>query len=170
MQRLTSTQWCEFKKTIGGMPNDAKPREILNAILSWLRQYSEIFSCDPFLFYQFNKFININDKNLPVEASPMHGIEFENFRKIIYRYKMKDIESIARYLRDVLERLIILEVDRQCPRCDYWGLGIFKDSKDGRVIFECKQCGFSMYEDGSRANDSEFSFAESDDLRNAGLI
>lgn len=63
-----------------------------------------------------------------------------------------------------------MEVDRQCPRCEHWGLGVYKNSQDGRIAFECRQCGLARYVDESRVNSNELIFASNDDLQDAGLM
>lgn len=83
MKRLTSGQWIEFQNAIAVMANNSSSREILNAILSWLRRYPEIFSDEPFSAYLFNRFLELKEENCPVDASSMRGIEFEHFKKII---------------------------------------------------------------------------------------
>jgi hypothetical protein len=170
MRTLMPSQWIEFQKTVAAMGDNSSPREILNTILNWLRRYSEIFSSEPFASYGFYRFLLLKEENCPVKKSSMHGVEFENFKKIIKKYRTKDTESIARYLRDTLEILVVMEVDRQCPRCGCWGMGVYKNSQDGRIAFECRQCGFASYLDGSRVSANELTFASNDDLRNTGLM
>jgi len=170
MKTLISRQWTEFQKTVAAMADNSSSREILNTILNWLRRYPEIFSGEPFVAYRFDRFLVLKDENCPVETSSMRGVEFEHFKKIINKYRCEDTENIARYLRDTLETLIVMEVERECPRCGGWGMGVHKNSQDGRMAFECRQCGFASYIDGSRVSANELSFASNDDLRNAGMM
>jgi hypothetical protein len=100
----------------------------------------------------------------------MHSGEFKHFKTIIKKYKAKDSESIARYLRDALENLVVIEVDRQCPRCKCWGLNAYKNRKDKKIAFECPQCGFARNMEGIAISTNEITFATNDDLRRAGLI
>lgn len=170
MKKLMPSQWIEFQNTIAAMADDSSPREILNTILSWLRRYPEIFSGEPFVAYSFHRFLALKEENYPVETSTMHGKEFEHFKKIIKKYRAKDTESIGMYLRDTLETLVVMEVDEQCSRCGRSGLGVYKSDQDGRIAFECRQCGFAKYVDGSRVSANELTFASVDDLRSVGLI
>ncbi|WP_073222821.1 hypothetical protein [Massilia sp. CF038] len=170
MSKLTRSQWAEFQNTMAEMDDDSSPREILNVILGWLRKNSEIFSDEPFSIFGINRFLELREENCPVESSPMHGVEFANFRKIIKKYGCDDIENIARYLRDTLETLVVMEADRQCPRCERWGMGIYTNSEDGRMAFECRQCGYGVYTDGSRVGANELTFASTEGLRGIDLL
>jgi hypothetical protein len=170
MKNLMSSQWVEFQNAIAAMADNSSSQEILNAILNWLSQYSEVLASEPFATYGFERFLILKDGNYPVEKSSMHGVEFEHFKKIIKKYGAKEVESIARYLRDTLEALVVMEVDRKCPKCENWGMGVYKNSQDGRIALECRQCGFASYLDGSRVGANELTFASNDDLRGAGLI
>lgn len=170
MRKLMRSQWTEFQNAIAAMDDNSSPRAILSVILSWLRKYPETFSTGEFSVYGVNRFLELREENCPVETSPMHGDEFAHFRNIIKKYGQNDIESIARYLRDTLETLVVMEADRQCPRCERWGMGIYKNSNDGRMAFECRQCGFAVYSDGSRVGANELTFASTENLNGIDLI
>ena len=80
------------------------------------------------------------------------------------------MECIARYLRDTLEALAVMEVDKQCPRCKCWGLNVYKDKESKEIIFECAQCGYLRDMDGNGIKVKELVFASDEDLHSAGLV
>ena len=170
MRKLMRSQWTEFQNTISVMDDKSSPREILSVILSWLRKSPETFSTGEFSVYGVNRFLELREENYPVESSPMRGVEFSHFKKIIEKYSHNDIENIARYLRDTLETLVVVAADRQCPRCERWGLGVYKNANDGRMAFECRQCGFAVYSDGSIVGANELTFASTENLDGIDLI
>lgn len=170
MKALLQTQWVEFQDSIAAMDDNSSARQILNVILSWLRQYPQVFLNHPYSDYAFDRFGSLVEADCPVERSPMHGAEFVAFKRIIANTRVRDAESIARYLRDTLETLVLLEVDRQCPRCQNCIMHVYKNRYDGRTAFQCRQCGFAHYLDGSRVGANELTFAFNEDLHRAELI
>lgn len=170
MKALLPSAWTELQRTVSAMPESSDPREILSTLLTWLAKNSETVCDEPFLSYGLDRFLGLDIDSYPFDMSSMRGAEFEHFKKVIKRYSSEDAENIARYLRDTLESLIVLEVDRQCPRCESWGMGAYKDCRDERIIFECRQCGFASYSDGVRASHAETTFSSIEDLRKVGLI
>lgn len=169
MKKLTSSQWGDFQNAIASLPDRSLPQEILITILDWLRRNFEICSSEPFASYRLDRFLELNVKNCPTEAPPMEGTEFEHFKKIMKKYTAKDTENIAMYLRDTLESLVVLEVNKQCLKCERWGLGAYKNGRDGRIAFECRHCGIATYLDGTRVGPDELTFACNDDLREIDL-
>lgn len=170
MKKLMRNQWDEFQRAIAAMYDNALPRDIANAILTWLRQYPETFLNGPFSDYSFDRFLSLQEEDYPVEVSRMRDAEFINFKKIIKKYSAEDAESIARFLRDTLETLVVLMVDKQCPRCEASEMGIYKNSEDGRIAFECRQCGFANYLDGAKVGTKKLTFALTENLHEAGFI
>jgi hypothetical protein len=170
MKKLSISEWKEFQIKLIAMPEISTPREILKEILGWFLNNSEIILDSPFSSYGLERYLGLEIDRYPVDISPMRGAEFEHFKKAIKRYSPREADSIARYLRDTLESLVVLEVDNQCARCEHWGRKAYKSVREERIVFECGQCGFASYADGSSATSDETTFASIADLKNAGLI
>ncbi|AWF69562.1 hypothetical protein CSC27_6109 [Pseudomonas aeruginosa] len=49
---------------------------------------------------------------MPVNFSNFSSSELENFKKFTFKYQAKDVDYIAQFLRDVIEALITVEVDK----------------------------------------------------------
>lgn len=170
MMKILPSQWMDFQKMVAVMPNDSEPIEVLKSILRWLMDNSEIILSEPFLSYKLGRFLDLQLDCYPVDMSSIRGAEFDHFKKVIKKYNSQDAESIARYLRDTLESLVVLEVDKDCPKCEHWGVGAYKSCHDERIVFECRQCGYVFDADSANESTDEFTFASIEDLRRAGLL
>ncbi|WP_246356623.1 hypothetical protein [Pseudomonas gingeri] len=87
--------------------------DILELILLWLRRNYGCFAVEPFSAYNFDELSNVNEKLMPVEFSAFGIGDIAHFRKVILGYQAKDVEAIARFLRDTIEELITIEIDGQ---------------------------------------------------------
>ena len=49
-----------------------------------------------------------------------------NFKSIILKRQARDVEAIARFLRDTVEELATVEIDEQCPKCESEGMRFYR--------------------------------------------
>ncbi len=87
---------------------------------------------------------------MPVNFSNFSSSELENFKKFTFKYQAKDVDYIAQFLRDVIEALITVEVDKKCPNCNSEGMHVFIGKYNNLVAYQCNVCGHSQYSDGSK--------------------
>ncbi len=161
-------QWFRF---LDGFPNETLPAiELLQVILQFLGECTEALSDEPFLTYGLKQFATLKPEDYPIEFTSSSEAEVSHLMAVIRRSKHKKVDSIAMLLRDILEQLLVVESDRECPQCMSGGMGIFKSGLDGRLSLLCKHCGHGIYLNGSRMEDGALVVATSADLRDAALI
>jgi hypothetical protein len=155
---------------LNGFSKDAKPREILDGVLTWLRKYPEVSKGQYWILYGFDKFINMCELSLPVDNSTMHGDEFEHFRRVILKYKNTDESKICMILRDGIEKLIMLEVERECLNCGCGNAKLFKRTTDLKIVCVCNQCGWVTDKNNCKTDGSSVTFPTKNDLMHAELL
>lgn len=168
MKKLSKQVLDELFVPLDSVSITSKPREILTVILNWMRSNAEIFDQKPFSEYRLNYKLKLNEDIYPVDYSPFHGAEFLHVRGYLKKYTYKDIEPIARNLSEMLESLIFLEVDMECSNCQRGRLLVWKNELDGKLFYECRQCGFVHFIE----EDAECHLvpATTLELKQAGLI
>jgi hypothetical protein len=169
MRELLHRKWAEFQDGINAIKYDASPRETFVAILVWLAPQQELLASDPFAKYRFNDFFNLDINTMPIETATERGFNFERFRHAVNRYKAQDAKLVAQHLYGTLRRLVVYEVDEDCPACTGSGLAVYKSVNDGRIAFECMICCLGFYADKSRVVGDELTFANNNDLDAANL-
>lgn len=170
MQSLPVHVWRELQLAVMQLSEESSLREILMVILSWVRGNYKYFTVEPFSSYGLDGFSHVNENLMPVDYSSFSPSDIAHFKKVILEYQAREVESIARFLRDAMEALLTLEVDQKCPRCESYGMRIFIGRHNGLLAYQCNICGHSHYIDGSRVEVGGLEFADEVKLRNAGLI
>ena len=170
MAKIPALQWAEFQSSIAHLDTSAKPLVTLRAILFWLRKYPNAFGGEIDRVYRFQLYRTIDESLFPVDWSELSPAELEKFRHTVIKYRADQAEGIARLLRDRLEDLLIVEKGQECPNCERWGLGIYFDRQKDTIAYECKQCGYAAYPDGTPVAAGRLSLAGTDDLMNAGIL
>jgi RNase P subunit RPR2 len=116
--------------------------ELLSVLLNFLRNCSLALDEEPFFLYGLNQFSTLHAEDYPVEFTSSSDAEVRHMIAVLKRNETSSARSIAQLLRDTLEQLLVVEFDRDCPRCASNGMGIFKNHSDDRVALLCKQCGW----------------------------
>lgn len=170
MRSLSPKVWHELQSAVARMSDKSSLRDMLDVILLWLRRNYECFSVEPFSTYNFHELSRMEEKLMPVEFSTFRLSDLAHLRKVILRYNAKDVEAIARFLRDTIEELVTIEIDEQCPRCESHGMRIFVGKQNRLLAFQCNVCGHAHYSDGSKVEVGGLEFVREVRLRELGLI
>ncbi|WP_397380057.1 hypothetical protein [Pseudomonas sp.] len=152
------------------LSEESSLRDVLGVVLFWVRSNYKYFTVESFSNYGFDEFSHVNESMMPVDYSSFLPSDITRFKKVILEYQAKDVESIARFLRDTIEVLITVEVDEQCPRCESDGMRVFIGRHNGLLAYQCNVCGHSHYIDGSKVEVGGLEFVSEVVLRNIGLI
>lgn len=168
MTKSFQRQWFQF---VDGLPTETLTAiELLRVLLLFVRECSDALGEEPFLAYGLKQFATLHAEDYPIEFTSSSEAEVSHLMAVIRRSKHKKIDGIAMLLRDILEQLLVVESDRDCPRCASSGMGIFKSGIDGRLALMCKHCGHGIYLDGSKMATGALLMATTTDLRDAALI
>ncbi|WP_038994208.1 MULTISPECIES: hypothetical protein [Pseudomonas] len=162
--------WRDFQLAVATLTNEAPLRQVLEIILFWIRSNYKYLAGEPFSVYGFDSFAKLNEREIPVEYSSFKVSDLINFKSVILKRQPRDVEAIARFLRDTLEELATVEVDKQCPKCESEGMRVFIGKHNGLLAYQCNVCGYSHYSDGSRVESGGLDFASEMQLRELGLI
>jgi hypothetical protein len=145
-------------------------RQVLEVILFWIRSNYKHLAGEPFSVYGFDSFSKVDEREIPVEYSSFKVSDLINFKSVILKRQARDVEAIARFLRDTVEELATVEIDEQCPKCKSEGMRVFIGKHNGLLACQCNVCGYSHYSDGSRVESGGLEFASEMQLREFGLI
>jgi hypothetical protein len=162
--------WREFQSAVDKLNEKSTPREVLGIMLAWLRSRHDFFTKQPFCNYGFAQIMKMKEESLPVEYS---RLDILHFKKIILSYdyaSAKNVESIAGFLRDSIEELVTLEVEKQCPNCESWDMVFYVGKYNGLLAYVCRVCGHSRYLDGSKVGTDELDFVYNNKLKEVGMI
>ncbi|WP_081673817.1 hypothetical protein [Pseudomonas cremoricolorata] len=170
MRSLPVHVWRELQLAVMPLSEESSLRDVLGVVLLWVRGNYRFFAVEPFLSYGFDEFSHVNERLMPVDYSSFLSSDITRFKKVILKYKAKDVESIARFLRDTIEVLITVEIDKQCPRCESDGMRVFIGRHNGLLAYQCNVCGHSHYIDGSKVEVGGLEFVSEVILRNVGLV
>lgn len=129
--------WQEFQLAVADLSNETSLRKVLEIILFWIRRNYKYLAGEPFLAYGFDSFAKVNERVLPVECSSFKVSDLINFKSVILKRQPRDVEAIARFLRDTLEALATVEVDKQCPKCESEGMRVFIGKHNGLLAYQC---------------------------------
>lgn len=170
MRTLPIKIWHEFQLAVATLSDEAPLRQVLEVILFWIRSNYKHLAGEPFSVYGFDSFAKVDEKEIPVEYSSFKVSDLINFKSVILKRQARDVEAIARFLRDTVEELATVEIDEQCPKCKSEGMRVFIGKHNGLLAFQCNICGYSHYSDGSRVESGGLEFASEMQLREFGLI
>lgn len=169
MRPLPVHAWRKLQLTVVQLHEKSSSREIFDVLVLWLRENHEHLNAEPFSTYGINAFSLIDESSMPIEFSSFVLSDLIHVKKTILEYLPKDVESIARFLRDTMESLMTVELDKQCPNCQSDGMHVFIGKQSGRLVFQCGICGHSHYADGSKVQEA-LDFASKKKLRELKLI
>ncbi|KTB65124.1 MULTISPECIES: hypothetical protein [Pseudomonas] len=170
MRSLPVYVWRELQLAVMLLSEESSLRDVLGVVLLWVRGNYKYFTVEPFSSYGIDEFSHVNESLMPVDYSSFLPSDITRFKKVILEYQAKDVESIARFLRDTIELLVTVEVDKQCPRCESGGMRVFIGRHNGLLAYQCNVCGHSRYIDGSKVEVGGLEFVSEVMLRNVGLI
>ncbi|WP_055137388.1 hypothetical protein [Pseudomonas corrugata] len=170
MRPLPVHVWRKFQSAMAQLHEGSSSRETLEVILSWIRDGYRYFTVEPFSVYGFDEFSQMDEGAMPVEFSSYLPSDLAHLKKVILEYQSKDVEFIAQFLRDTLEALITVELDKQCPDCKSDGVRIFIGKHNGLLAYQCNVCGRSHYSDGSKVGRGELEFVSAKKLREFNVI
>lgn len=170
MRYLPVRVWRDFQMAVMPLSEESSLREVLSVILSWIRGNCKCFEFEPFSEYGFDDFLHVKEDLMPVGYSSFLPGDINHFKDIVLKYRSKDVEGVARFLRDTLEALMTIEVEVECPNCEFGAMRVFIGRNKKILAYQCDVCGCSRYIDGSRVEINGLEFATEDDLRSFGLI
>lgn len=170
MKPLPMHVWREFQLAVMSLADDASQKKVLRVIIEWIRNNNKYFIYEPFSSYGISEFSSVNEDLMPVEFSSFLNSDVGKFKKVISEYKAKDVDFIARFLRDTMEMLLTIEVDRKCSRCQSRGMRVFIGKNNGLLAYQCNACGHSNYSDGSVVEDGGLDFVSEKKLRELNII
>lgn len=170
MRTLPIRIWHEFQSVVATLSDDTPFRKVLEVILFWIKSNYKYLDCEPFSVYGFDCFAKVDEREIPVEYSSFNLSDLINFKSVVFKRQARDVESIARLLRDTVEELATVEVDEQCPKCESEGMRVFIGKHNGLLAYQCNVCGYSHYSDGSRVEIGGLELASERQLRELGLI
>ena len=170
MRTLPTKIWQNFQFAVAALADEAPLRDVLEVVLFWIRNNCNYFIGEPFSIYGFDEIAKLDEGEMPVEHSSFKGADLINFKKVVLKYQAQDVDSIARFLRDAVEEMVTIEVDRQCPNCKSEGMRVFIGRHNGLLAYQCNICGRANYSDGGRVEAGELEFASDRKLREVGLI
>lgn len=170
MRALPTKIWQQFQFAVANLSDEAPLRKILEVVLLWIRVNCKYLADEPFSIYGFDEIAKIDEETMPVDYSSFKASDLINFKSIVQRRQARDVEVIARFLRDTVEELVTIEVDQQCPKCESEGMRIFVGRHNGLLACQCNVCGYAHYADGSRVEVDGLEFARERQLREFGLI
>jgi len=170
MRSLPIRIWHELQSAVATLSDEAPLRHVLAVILIWIRNNDKYLAGEPFSVYGFDRIAKIDERVIPVEYSSFKVSDLINFKNVILKRQAKDVDAIARFLRDTVEELATVEVDEQCPKCESEGMRVFIGRHNGLLAYQCNVCGYSHYSDGSRVSSGGLEFASERQLREIGLI
>ncbi|KPW94386.1 MULTISPECIES: hypothetical protein [Pseudomonas syringae group] len=170
MRTLPIKIWHEFQLAVATLSDEAPLRQVLEVILFWIRSNYKHLAGEPFSIYGFDSFAKVDEREIPVEYSSFKVSDLINFKSVILKRQARDVEAIARFLRDTVEELATVEIDEQCPKCKSEGVRVFIGKHNGLLACQCNVCGYSHYSDGSRVESGGLEFASEMQLREFGLI
>lgn len=169
MRPLPVYVWRKLQMAVMQLHGHSSVRDILGVLVLWLRESHQYLDAEPFSTYGINEFSLVDESSMPIEFSSFVLNDLTHVKKAILTYLPKDVESIARFLRDTLESLITVELDKQCPNCQSDGVRVFIGKQSGRPVFQCGICGRSHYTDGSKVQEA-LDFANEKKLRELKMI
>jgi hypothetical protein len=168
MSYLSPKIWKEFQQALNNLKEDAKPRETLAMVLEWMRKYPDMFNKLPFSQYSFNRYLDLDVQEYPVEYSiaAMDNGWLSYIKNISNKCEPKEVQYIAQFLNKTLENLLMIEIeDVNCPVCAHGGVNIYANKiNPSRLAFECGQCGNAWYMDGVKVSIGEIDFAKTANL------
>lgn len=170
MRTLPIKIWAEFQLAVATLSDEASSRQVLEVILFWIRSNYRHLAGKPFSVYGFDSLAKIDEKEIPVEYSSFKVSDLINFKSIILKRQARDVEAIARFLRDTVEELATVEIDEQCPKCESEGMRVFIGKDNQLLACQCNVCGCSHYSDGSKVESGGVEFPSEMQLRGFGLI
>ena len=170
MPSLPVYVWRELQLAMTLLDENSSLREVFVVVLSWIRGDYKCFTVEPFSTYRFDEFSHIDENLMPVEFSSFLLSDIAHLKKVIFGCQANETEAIARFLRDTLEQLITVEVDRKCPRCLSDGMRIFMGRYNGLLAFQCNVCGHSTYSDSYKVGSGELEFVNEKKLRELNMI
>lgn len=170
MNSIPVSAWRELQLAMVQLSESASLRAILGVLLSWLRGNAKLIELEPFSLYGFKEFIEVDEDSMPIDFSSVTRSDIAHYKKAILGYSSSDVESIARFLRDILEALITVEVNEKCPNCGSEWMRAFIGRNNGRLAYQCDVCGCSRYSNGARVDADGLMFVSEEKLRGFGLI
>lgn len=170
MKSIPVSIWRELQLAVVQLNEQSSLRDLLSAILFWIRTNINLSESEPFSAYRLSSFVEIDESSMPVDYSSLKHGDIDHVKKAILSYKPNETESVARFLRDTLEALITIEVNKECPRCGNEWMRAFIGRNNGLLAYQCDVCGCSQYSDGSRVEVGGLAFASQEQLRGFGLI
>lgn len=170
MKSIPVRVWRELQLAVVQLNAQSSLRDLLVTILSWIRSNANLSESEPFSAYGFSSFLELNEGSMPVEFSSLRNSDIDHVKRAILSYRPNEAESITRFLRDTLEALITIEVNRRCPNCENEWMRAFIGKNNGLLAYQCDVCGCARYSDGSRVEVGGLTFVSQEQLRGFGLI
>lgn len=138
--------WEEFQRTMAGLSDKSQPKDVFLLIQSWLEEHEGLLHLNGIKEYSLHEYINIDINKYPIQYSNLRDEELKSFKKKI-SLPHRDVSGIGRVINGALERLVVFEVGEYCLNCGKYGLGAYEDPNFEKIVLECNQCGYAIYED-----------------------
>jgi hypothetical protein len=162
-------QWSDLQTRVRELDELSTSGALVRLLVAWFRDNSDILRHPSFSSYRLENFCRLTEADYATEVHVLTPRELKRVKSDIDGYTASDLDLIPQYLRDLFTLLLVLDVAKDCPVCDSPGLGVYASCVTGRLAYECRQCGFAMYRDGSSV-ESRLRVATRAELQAANLL
>lgn len=149
-RRINNKLWNNFIELISTPKNTDNYFNYYNALISFLKKNKKFIRKELFKVYNLDILINL-DPFLYIKENPDLNLEEE--KTYIFK-KPRDTQSFILDISNKLERMIVIESDKECPSCVNQGIlqyfyTIDTNVNNTNVIKGCDTCYYQESLDGN---------------------
>jgi predicted RNA-binding Zn-ribbon protein involved in translation (DUF1610 family) len=149
MNAMPFVTYRDLVSTFFSMDDGATGRDVVSSIVGWVERNSTTLVGSPYADYRR---------------------DVDRIKRRVSEFKPSDVMAMCQFLRDLMEELVVVEVDKTCIRCGESYMLAYSAVSMYAIVYQCVACGFSCFSDGSDLSGEGVRFLTEQELVSEGFV
>lgn len=134
---------------LSGVNNNSGARGVVEALIQWIIECEGEVRREPFLSYGFDLMVSMDGRLDEYPFAEIGEADVGRVYSRATRLRSASDDDVAQFVRDLMEGLVAVEIDRVCSRCGEAYMREYMGLISVVPAFQCDVCGYGEFLDGS---------------------
>ena len=170
MNAMPFVTYRDLVSTFFSMDDGATGCDVVSSIVGWVERNSTTLVGSPYADYGFGMILMMAGSVDNYRFGYFDRRDVDRIKRRVSEFKPSDVMAMCQFLRDLMEELVVVEVDKTCIRCGESYMLAYSAVSMYAIVYQCVACGFSCFSDGSDLSGEGVRFLTEQELVSEGFV
>ncbi|MCZ7843067.1 MULTISPECIES: hypothetical protein [Stenotrophomonas maltophilia group] len=169
MARLSGILRNRLISGLSSVNNNSGARGVVEALIQWVMECEGEVRREPFLSYGFDLIVNMDGRLDEYPFAEIGEADVGRVHSRATQLRNASDDGVAQFVRDLMEELVAVEIDRVCSRCGEAYMRAYMGLISFTPAFQCDVCGYGEFLNGSALRGERLRFITLKELESFGI-